>query len=238
MSIDLICLDADDTLWHCEADFRLTHDRFAALLAPYADVALTQATMAATERRNLSIYGYGAKGFTLSMIETALELAGDDLPATAVAEILSAGREMLSRPVDPLEGVREALPVLARHGRLVLVTKGDLFHQEMKLASSGLGDHFAGVEIVSEKDRACYERVFARYGVAPERALMVGNSIRSDVLPVLDAGGWAALVPYPLVWAHEAAEPPAGHPRFRELARLADLPGWLAEIDPEDAGTA
>ncbi|MBU3079141.1 HAD family hydrolase [Sphingomonas quercus] len=231
MPIDLICLDADDTLWHNETFFRLTQARFAELVAPYADEAIIPDRLAAAERRNLAIYGYGVKGFTLSMLETALELAGDDLPAAVTAEILAAGREMMRHPVEPLDGVPEALAALAGRGRLVLVTKGDLFHQEAKLAASGLGEHFSGVEIVSEKHADLYARIFARHGVRPERAVMAGNSVKSDVLPALEAGGHAALVPYPLVWAHEAAAPPHAHPRFRELPSLRDLAGWIDELD-------
>jgi putative hydrolase of the HAD superfamily len=112
----------------------------------------------------------------------------------------------------------------------VLITKGDLLHQEQKLAASGLGDLFAAVEIVSEKDRGTYERVFARHGAGAEKSCMAGNSVKSDIIPALEAGAWAALIPYPLVWAHEAAMAPHEHSRYRELASLAELPGWLAEI--------
>ena len=230
MSIDLICVDADDTLWHCETQFRLNQDRFTDLIRAYADEEPTRERLAAIERRNLAVYGYGAKGFTLSMIETAIELAGDDLPVAAIAEMLAYGRAMLSHPVEPIDGVEEALAALAARGRLVLVTKGDLFHQEAKLAASGLGALFDGVEVVSEKDADCYARVFARHGAAASRAVMVGNSVKSDVLPVLAVGGFAALVPYPLVWDHEAALAPHGHPRFRELAMLGDLAGWIDAI--------
>jgi putative hydrolase of the HAD superfamily len=230
MSIELICVDADDTLWHCESQFRLTQARFADLLRGHADDAMIGDRLATIERRNLAVYGYGAKGFTLSMIETAVELAGDDLPVAAIAEILAYGRAMLSHPVEPIEGVEEALTALAGRGRLVLVTKGDLFHQEAKLASSGLGALFAGVEIVSEKDADCYARVFARHGASPRQAVMAGNSVKSDVLPVLESGGHAALIPYHLVWSHEAALAPTGHPRFRELATLSELAGWIDTI--------
>ena len=230
MPIALVALDADDTLWHNERFFRLTHDRFAALLADFAAPEDLIERLAAVERRNLAVYGYGAKGFTLSMLETALDVSGGRIDASVVAEILAAGRELLAHPVEPLPGVPKALAALKAMARLVLVTKGDLFHQESKLAASGLGEHFSGVEIVSEKDAAVYARVFARHGAAPGHALMAGNSVRSDVLPALEAGAHAALIPYELVWAHEAADIPHGHPRFRELAALGDLSAWLAEI--------
>jgi putative hydrolase of the HAD superfamily len=229
--VSLICLDADDTLWHNETFFRRTFGRFAELMAPFAEEERVQELLDTIEHRNLVCYGYGAKGFILSMLETASELADDDLPAATVREILHLGREMLAHPLELLPGVEEALAILAQRGRLVLVTKGDLHHQEAKLAASGLGELFAGVEIVSDKQPATYRRIFARYGAAPEEALMAGNSMRSDVLPVLEAGGWAAFIPFELVWSHESAEAPVGHPRYRELASLADLDEWVAEIN-------
>ena len=218
MPIEFVCLDADDTLWHNETFFRGTQERFAALLAPFAEPDAIGRRLFAVEARNLAVYGYGVKGFTLSMLETALEIGGPDMPAAVLADILAAGREMMRHPVEPLPGVRPALEALAASHPLVLVTKGDLFHQEAKLAASGLGDLFSGVEIVSAKTAETYARVFARHGTPPERAVMAGNSVRSDVLPVLEAGAFAALVPYPLVWEHEAAGAPHDHPRFRELA--------------------
>ena len=230
MPITTVGLDADDTLWHNERIFKLTYQRFNALLAPYADPGTLDARLALTERRNLAVYGYGAKGFTLSMLETALEVSGGDVPASVIGEILAAGREMMTHPVEPLPGVHAALEALAADYRLILVTKGDLFHQETKLAASGLGAFFAGVEIVSEKSAETYRTVFSRHGAGADQAAMAGNSVRSDILPALEAGSYAALIPYPLIWENEAATAPAGHPRFRELASLAELPGWLSEI--------
>jgi len=224
----IIGLDADDTLWHNETLFRLTHDRFNTLLAPWADPAKVEDALAAIERRNLGTYGYGAKGFTLSMLETALELSDAKVPARVLAEILSAGRELMRHPVEPLPGAPEALERLAAIAPLVLITKGDMFHQESKLAASGLGAFFSGVEIVSEKTADTYRRAFARHGVAPQGALMAGNSVRSDILPALDAGCAAVLIPYPLVWAHEAAQAPADHPRYRQCDSLAEMADWLA----------
>jgi putative hydrolase of the HAD superfamily len=220
-------VDADDTLWRTEPHFRLTQERFAELLAPYGDGPTLHARLNAVEAKNLRLYGYGVKGFTLSMIETAMEFADGADVAAAIREILAAGREMLSHPVEPLPGVADTLARLADRYRLVLITKGDLHHQERKLAASGLGDHFSAVEIVSEKDAAVYARVFSRHGPGPERSAMVGDSLRSDILPALAAGAFAAHVPPPLTWAHEAAEPPLGHPRFAELAAIAELPAWL-----------
>jgi putative hydrolase of the HAD superfamily len=226
--IELICLDADDTLWNHESYFQDAARRYHALLAPFADISHTEQRLTEAEERNLHLYGYGVKGFTLSMLETALEIAGDALPARMTREILDIGRELMRHPIEPLPGVKEALPLLAQRARAVLVTKGDLFHQEAKLAASGLGDHFAGVEIVSEKTPEVYAKVFARYGAAPERAVMVGNSLRSDVWPALAAGAWAVHIPSDFEWARERADAPVDEPRFARLSRFADLPDWLA----------
>ncbi|MES2897043.1 MAG: HAD family hydrolase [Pseudomonadota bacterium] len=230
MSITTVGLDADDTLWHNENIFRLNHDRFCDLLAEVAERAELEAKLAEVERRNLRLYGYGVKGFTLSMIETAMELTGGEAPSQVIREILAVGREMLTEPVEPLPGVEDALDELSKTYRLVLITKGDLLHQEQKLAASGLGDLFAAVEIVSEKDASTYARVFERHGTGAGQAVMCGNSMRSDILPAIEAGSWAAHVPYPLTWAHEVAEAPVGHSRFVELASIRDLPGWVSRV--------
>lgn len=228
MSITTVGLDADDTLWHNETIFRLTQDRFVALLAEHADRPTLEARMAETEKRNLRLYGYGVKGFTLSMIETAMELTGGEAPASVVREILAAGREMLAHPVETLPGVDQALAELSETYRLVLITKGDLLDQERKLAASGLGELFAAIEIVSEKDRQTYDRIFARHGTGAEEAVMAGNSMKSDVLPALEAGAWAVHIPYFITWAHEVADAPAGDPRYGALNNISELPAWIA----------
>jgi len=227
MRITTVGLDADDTLWHNETIFRLTQDRLREMLADFADHDATSAKLAEVEKRNLRLYGYGVKGFTLSVIETAMELTGGEPPGRLIADILAAGREMLSHPVETLPGVDEALADLADGYRLVLITKGDLLHQEQKLAASGLGDLFAAVEIVSEKDAGTYARTFDRYGTGAAEAVMVGNSMRSDILPALEAGCWGAYIPYHITWAHEVADPPGEHPRFAELASISELPEWV-----------
>lgn len=167
MPIDLICLDADDTLWHNMRHFEEAHHAFTAMLRPFAAADVALETLDACEARNLKLYGYGAKGFTLSMIETALELGGDRLPSGVIADILTAGRRLLAHPVELLHGIEGTLDALSQRGRLVLITKGDLLHQEAKLAASGLGDRFAGIEIVSDKTSETFTRLFDRYGVAP-----------------------------------------------------------------------
>jgi putative hydrolase of the HAD superfamily len=230
MPIELICLDADDTLWHNMRHFDATEQALADIVAPFADAHIARAALETCEIRNLNLYGYGAKAFTLSMIETALELGGEALPTAAIADILAAGRALMSHPVELLHGIEATLDALAERGRLVLVTKGDLFHQEAKLAASGLGDRFSGIEIVSDKKSETFQAIFARYGVAPASALMAGDSLRSDVLPALAAGAWAAFVPQALAWSHEQAEPPAEHPRYCQLESLAELPAWVDAI--------
>lgn len=229
--ITTIAFDADDTLWHNERFFKITKESFAALLADYAQADHLEERLLAAERRNLSRYGFGIKGFTLSMIETAIEVADEDLPASVIRTLLDAGREMLDHPVELFDGVAETIALLAETHRLVIVTKGDLFHQERKIAASGLADFFTGVEIVSDKTPATYRTVFERYAEAPGQSLMIGNSMKSDVLPAIEAGGWGVFAPHDLTWVVEQADAPVGHPRYREVAAVAELPGLLGTLE-------
>ncbi|MEC7763093.1 MAG: HAD family hydrolase [Pseudomonadota bacterium] len=229
--IKTIAFDADDTLWQNEQFFRLTQERFAELLADHAERGHLAERLTAAERRNLGHYGFGIKGFVLSMIETAIEVTEARVPATVIAEIIAAGQEMLVHPIELLPDVRDTVGALAESHHILLITKGDLLDQERKLAQSGLGDLFDGVEIVSDKTPPVYAEIFRRRDVAPEAAMMVGNSLKSDVLPVIEAGAWGTHVPHDLTWAFEHAEPPTDHPRFREIPRLGDLPAILASLD-------
>lgn len=225
-----IGFDADDTLWHNERFFRITQERFADLLRDHADPGDLAHRLLAAERRNLGRYGFGVKGFVLSMIETAIEVTDSRVPAPVIAELIAAGRDMLDHPIELLPHAREAVTALADRYRVVLITKGDLLHQERKLAQSGLGDLFDAVEIVSDKTPQIYARIFARHGPGPESALMVGNSLRSDVIPPIMAGGWGVHVPHGEDWALEHAEAPAEHARFRllpDLGKLPDLVDWI-----------
>lgn len=232
MAFGIIGFDADDTLWHNETIFRLSHRRFVEILADHADPDGLSDRLEATERRNLRLYGYGIKGFTLSMIETALTVSEGTLPASVVAEILAIGRDMLQHPVEPLPGVVETLDRLRGEGRrLVLVTKGDLLDQEQKIARSGLAERFEAIEIVSEKTAATYHRIFTRMGAGEGEAVMIGNSAASDVLPALEAGYWSFHIPYHVTWSHEVADVPPDAPRFRRLERIDEVPACLAEID-------
>lgn len=231
--LTFIGFDADDTLWQNETFFRLTQDRFETLLADHAAPAHLHDRLLAAERRNIGHYGFGVKGFVLSMIETAIEVTDGRVEAPVIAELLAAGREMLAHPIELLPHARAAVEQAVAHGaRVVLVTKGDLLDQERKLAQSGLGDLFHGVEIVSDKRAEVYARIFARHGAPAECAMMLGNSLKSDVIPVIEAGGWGVYVPHRLTWALEQAEPPRGNPRFAELPDLSGFTTLLNRIDP------
>jgi len=225
-----VAFDADDTLWHNERHFKLTEARFAELLADHADPALLAGQLLAAERRNVYRYGFGVKGFMLSMIETALEVAGDDLPPRVIREIIEAGHEVLAYPVELLPQAREAVELAAERHRVMLITKGDLIDQERKIVQSGLAELFDTVEIVTDKTPDTYARLLTRHGHEPGQAMMIGNSLKSDVLPMLELGGWGVYVPQPFAWALEAAEAPVGHPRFRELADLGGLAPLLEEL--------
>ena len=228
--IRTIAFDADDTLWHNERFFQESQHRFAELLNGFADAGRVEAELLAAERRNIGFYGFGVKGFTLSMLETATTLGGDDLPSAVVREILSLGKAMLEHPVELLPGVVETLRALSDGYTLLVVTKGDLFDQERKLVQSGLADHFAHVDIVSDKTPDTYRRVFDRHGHGPARAMMIGNSLKSDVVPALEAGSWAVHVPHDLTWALEHAEEPTDNPRYRRAESVGAVPSLLENL--------
>lgn len=231
--VSLIGLDGDDTLWHSESFFAMTEDALAELLAPYADGDHLRARMVERERANLRLFGYGVKGFTLSMIETAIEISGGQVAAREIQAIIDHGKALLDHPIELLDGVDQVVEALAPRHPLVIITKGDLFHQESKVAASGLWEQVAGVEIVAEKDEATYQRVLDRYRTPADEFLMVGNSVRSDILPVLGIGGSAAHVPYHVTWELEVVDPPeVDHERFWPLGTIRDLPTLLTTIDP------
>ena len=228
--LSTIAFDADDTLWQNESFFRMTEQRFTELLSEHGAHEVISARLLEAERRNLRFYGFGVKGFTLSMIETAVEVTGGQVPGAVIAEILGFGRQLLQYPVETLPHARETLEAVAGRYRILLITKGDLFDQERKLAQSGLGDYFSAVEIVSDKTPEIYARIFTRHGDGPERALMVGNSLKSDVVPAIRAGSWGIHVPHELTWVLEHDEAPEADPRFRRIPDLGALPGLLSQI--------
>lgn len=229
-NLTTIGFDADDTLWQNERFFRLTQERFAELLRDHAAPDHLMARLLAAERRNLGHYGFGIKGFVLSMIETAIEVTEERVPASVIAELIAAGQDMLRHPIELLPHARDAVEAVAASHRVLLITKGDLLDQERKLAQSGLGDLFDGVEIVSAKTQPVYEAIFAKHGDGAARSMMVGNSMRSDVVPMIDAGGWGVHVPHGLVWEIEMAEAPQAAPRYHEVTDLAALPDLVLGI--------
>lgn len=228
---ELIAFDADDTLWHNETMFQATAKEFATLLADYHPPEWIQERLFATEMKNLHHFGYGIKGFILSMIETAVDLTEGRLSGPEITTILGWGHEMLQAPVSLLDGVRETIESLAGDHRLMLLTKGDLFDQESKLARSGLGEYFSAVEIVSEKNARTYSTIMARHRVTPPQFLMVGNSLRSDILPVLEAGGAAIHIPYVATWAHEHVNDDVMNGKtFTRLENIRALSEFLARF--------
>jgi putative hydrolase of the HAD superfamily len=223
---DVIGFDADDTLWHSEDSFHPGEQRFVELVSPFvAEGVDVKAALTAVERKNLHTFGYGVKAFGLSAVEAAVSISDGRVPTAVIGQLVEMVRAQLTEPVRLLAHVPEVLAAVGRHYRLVLITKGDLIHQTFKVETSGLEHHFEHVEILLEKHPEAYQRVLQRVGVAPERFCMVGNSVRSDVLPVMALGGTAVHVPYPLLWELEHVD---HDEHFAELASLADLPAWLA----------
>lgn len=229
--VTTIAFDADDTLWHNENLYSITQERFKRLLAPFQDSATIDQRLYATEMRNLAFFGYGIKGFTLSMIETAIEVTDGRIGAHEIRQIIDFARDMLRAPVELLPGVRETIASLSASYRLMIVTKGDLFDQESKIARSGIADYFQHIEIVSEKTPGAYAAVMKRHGIEPRRFLMVGNSLKSDILPVVEVGGNAVYIPYRLTWDHErVTDEGAISGRYVTLSHIGELPTWLAQL--------
>ena len=223
---DVVAFDADDTLWRSEDSFRHAEQRFVELVSPYASVGVdVHDALEAVERADISVTGYGVKAFTLSMVRAAINVTEGRIPSTVVGELADLGRSMLVEDVHLLPHVSEVLAAVSPSVRTVLITKGDLVHQTRKVTTSGIEHHFADIEIVLEKDPDTYAKILQRLGVAADRFLMIGNSLRSDVLPVLALGGHAIHVPYHITWEHERVD---DHDEdVVELASIADVPFWL-----------
>ncbi|MFA6961177.1 MAG: HAD family hydrolase [Opitutaceae bacterium] len=227
----VIAFDADDTLWHNETIFEDVHERYREMLSHYHDAATVDRTLFATEMRNLERYGYGVKGFMLSAIETAIDLTEGKISTAEIRKLLSLGQDMLAHPVELLDGVTETVASLASSHRLLIITKGDLRDQERKVAKSGLASHFRHIEIVSDKTEAAYATILRRHAIRPADFLMVGNSLKSDIIPVLALGGVGVHIPYRITWAHEHAEaPPDAADRFFEVKSIRELPAVLAAL--------
>lgn len=221
----IVAFDADDTLWHNEDKFQQTHREFEALLAPWADAETVEAHLTEVQRSNLPRYGFGAKAYMLSMMEAALDISDHQAPPETIREIIQLGQAILDRPTELLDGVTEVLEALS-HLPLMLITKGDLYAQLSSIDKSGLAKHFWRVDVVAHKDTATYAEVLDRHNVAVEEFVMVGNSVKSDVLPVLELGGRGVHVPYHVTWSLEEVDPHPDHD-FPTLERITDLPPLL-----------
>jgi len=233
--IELVGFDGDDTLWHSEGYYQAAHAEFERIVGRYVDLAdaALHDRLLATERRNLRLFGYGAKGMTLSMLEAAIEATGQAISAADMHRIVHLGKEVLAHPVELLPGIREAVASVAREYRIVLITKGDLFHQESKVAACGLADLFHRIEIVSEKDAAAYRRVLIECGIEAGQFAMVGNSLRSDIAPVVRLGGYGIHMPYAVTWAHELeAEDTPDPMRVRSVTDAREIPAAVRSLGP------
>ena len=232
--IRLVGFDGDDTLWHSEGYYRAAQAQFEQLVGAYVDLgdSRLRERLLDTERRNLRLFGYGAKGMTLSLLETAYAVTGGRITSADLHAIVGIGKEVLAHPVELLPDVRAAVAAVARDAAVVLITKGDLFHQEQKVAASGLAALFGRIEIVSEKDAATYARVLKEFAVEPHEFAMVGNSLRSDIEPVLRLGGWGVHVPYHVTWEHELEHTlePAHAARMVEIAGAAAIPAAVGTL--------
>jgi len=232
-AISWVGFDGDDTLWKSEDFYRKAELDFESIIGQYIDLtdARTLDHLLEVERRNLRVFGYGAKGMTLSMVESAVQLTGERISARDIHRIIDIGRATLEHPVEVIEGVADAVRSIAAECEIVLITKGDLFHQESKIEKSGLSELFHRIEVVSEKDMATYSRVLRELDVPAERFVMIGNSIRSDIEPVIALGGWGIHVPYHITWAHEAEHALSqGEPRMLQVESARQLHRAVLQI--------
>jgi putative hydrolase of the HAD superfamily len=224
---EVVGFDADDTLWRSEDFFQDAEALYAELVGPYVPEGIDALdALHATEHDNISVSGYGVKAFALSMVQAAVTSTAGRIPSSVIGELVDHAHEMLMHPVDLLPGVPEALSAAGQTHRLVLITKGDLVHQMRKVRTSGLEHHFEHIEIVLDKDVSTYRRILEEWDIEPATFLMVGNSVRSDILPVLELGGHGVHVPYHVTWAHEVVHDHDGG--FAELATIGELPAWLS----------
>jgi len=230
-TFDVIAFDADDTLWHTEYLYRDAQTKFRAILTTYLTGEDVDERLYEAEMRNLKIFGYGIKAFALSMIESAIELTQGNIKAVEIQTLLDISKEMLAAEVQLVDHALDTLAGLARSHTLMLITKGDLYDQEAKITRSGIASHFTHIEVVSAKQPETYQNLLNRYRIPASRFMMVGNSPRSDILPVLAIGGHAVYIPYPVTWSHEDADlPSAGHPGYFELANISELPDLVTRL--------
>jgi len=227
MSLKVIAFDADDTLWVNEPYFQETEHKFCALLEDYLPHHSVSQEMFKTEMQNLALYGYGVKSFMLSMIETALRVSNNSVGLATIEKAIQYGKDLLDKPIELLDGIEEVLQTLKNKYRLVVATKGDLLDQERKLKKSGLEHYFHHIEIMSDKQEKDYIKLIKHLDIKPEEFLMIGNSLKSDVIPVLAIGGHAVHVPYHTTWAHEVVEKSIEHERFSQVATIRETISYL-----------
>jgi putative hydrolase of the HAD superfamily len=223
MQLKVIAFDADDTLWVNESYFRAVEDKFCNLLADYLPEHSIAKELFRIEMQNLALYGYGVKGFMLSMVETALSVSNKTVPLDIIEKILQYGKEMLDKPIELLQGVEQVLAALQGKYRVILATKGDLLDQERKLKKSGLAHYFHHIEIMSDKQEADYQKLIKHLDIQPNELMMIGNSLKSDVLPVLNIGGYGVHIPYHITWAHEKVEKNIEHDNFMSIQTLTEI---------------
>ena len=226
---DVIGFDADDTLWHNESIFTITQEKFCEILHSH-NTELVNQTLSSTQIKNLKLFGYGIKGFILSMVETSVELTNGEIKGNEIQKIIDFGREMLANPIELLPHVQEVIEDLSRKYRLMLITKGDLIDQETKIARSGLAEYFTGVEIVSDKNTETYEKILSRHEIIASRFIMIGNSMRSDIVPIVQIGGQAVHIPYYSTWDHEQKHPYIDPKNFKQLKHIGLLPELIEEM--------
>ncbi|MGG6463613.1 HAD family hydrolase [Solilutibacter silvestris] len=230
-AIRMVGFDADDTLWKSEDYYRAAEAEFRRIVGGYVDLADLGGRLYEVEKRNLAVFGYGAKGMVLSMVEAAIEITEGRIDAADIHRIVSLGRDLLLHPVEVLPGIPAAVDAIAERYQVVLITKGDLFHQEAKVRASGLAERFQRIEVVSEKDAKTYARLLREFGIQPAEFVMVGNSLRSDIAPVLDLGGAGVHMPYHVTWAHEAEhDVDATHPRLRQVGDASGIAAAVADL--------
>jgi putative hydrolase of the HAD superfamily len=223
MDIKVIAFDADDTLWVNEPYFQETEEKFCELLAPYLSRHTLSQELFKTEIDNLKLYGYGIKGYILSMIEAALKISNNTISTETIVKIIQYGKELLERPIELLDGVEDTLGSLKGKYKLVVATKGDLLDQRRKLHNSGLGDYFHHIEVMSDKQETDYHELIKRLDIKPSEFLMIGNSLKSDILPVLGIGGHAIYIPFHTTWAHEKIDHKVEHERMKSMEKIADV---------------
>lgn len=232
MNRRIIAFDADDTLWSNEPFFKKAEHQYTDLLKAYGNEAEIYAQLFRTEMDNLERYGYGAKGFTLSMLETALRVSNRQVEGSTLQEILFLGKSLLDMPIELLPGVEETLQQLSPKYKLVVATKGDLLDQQRKLQRSGLTRYFDHIEIMADKTEKEYGQLLNALGTSPEHFLMVGNSMKSDIMPVLALGGYAVHIPFEVMWQHEVTDDTFCHPQLKKASQFTELPQLLPSFYP------